>query len=356
MAVGQRFRKDFGDLDGLAESIADIGLLQPIGVDGSNRLVFGERRLRACRLLGWETIPARLVDLDLLIKGEYAENVLRKDFTVSERVAIGKALEEQVGNRQGQRTDLELVQNSAQVAGEKTRELAAKQAGFGSHYTYDQAKKVVETGAPELVDAMDRGDVSVSAAAQLLSLDAEQQAEIVELPADERKAAIKAHVAHNSGNNEWYTPPEFIDSARCLMGEIDCDPASSCKANETVKAKIFYTDQDDGLEREWKGRVWMNPPYAKPLIAKFCDALVNHYISGRVTEACVLVNNATETKWFRSLSSIASGLCLVDGRVKFLDPKGEPGAPLQGQVVVYLGRESDRFKEHFKCHGDVWVR
>ena len=48
---GQRFRKNMGDIDALASSIRDIGLLQPIGVDDEHRLVFGGRRLAAFRLL-----------------------------------------------------------------------------------------------------------------------------------------------------------------------------------------------------------------------------------------------------------------------------------------------------------------
>jgi len=180
--IGERFRKDFGNLEELAESIAEIGLLQPIGIDSENRLVFGERRIKACQILGWEVIPARLVDLDLLIKGEFAENELRKAFTTSERVAIGKALEEQLGERRGGDTskgEQSNPQNSSEWKGKETRELAAKQAGFGSHYTYQQAKDVVENGAPELVEAMDRGEVSVSAAADVATLPKEEQAEIV---------------------------------------------------------------------------------------------------------------------------------------------------------------------------------
>lgn len=158
-----RFRKDFGDLNSLAASIAEIGLLQPIGIDSGNQLVFGERRLRAFKMLGRETIPARIVNLDSLIKGELAENDCRKDFTPSERVAIGAAIEAELRGRVGvnQYTN-EGKENFPDPAPQgQTRDLVAKATGFGNGKTYEQAKKVVQEAAPELVEAMDRGEASV---------------------------------------------------------------------------------------------------------------------------------------------------------------------------------------------------
>ena len=57
--IGQRFRKDLGDIDSLAESIKEIGLLHPPVVNERNELVAGYRRLEACKLLGWREIPVR---------------------------------------------------------------------------------------------------------------------------------------------------------------------------------------------------------------------------------------------------------------------------------------------------------
>ena len=161
----------------------------------------------------------------------------------------------------------------------------------------------------------------------------------------------KPHVSFSTGNNEWYTPSEYIEAARRVMGEIDLDPASSEIANETVGAAVYFTAEDDGLRYEWDGRVWMNPPYASELIGLFTGKLVRHFETGGVTEAIALVNNATETGWFNSLVSVASAVVFPRARVKFNMPGGETGAPLQGQAVVYLGDRPDLFLDEFCSFG-----
>lgn len=63
--IGRRYRKNLGDIEALARSIQELGLLQPIVVNASNsELIAGMRRLEACRLLGWEEVPVRLINLD----------------------------------------------------------------------------------------------------------------------------------------------------------------------------------------------------------------------------------------------------------------------------------------------------
>jgi ParB family chromosome partitioning protein len=166
-----------------------------------------------------------------------------------------------------------------------------------------------------------------------------------------RKGAV--HVSHNSGENEWYTPPEYIAAARKVMGAIDVDPASSKKANATVGASVFYTSDSDGLSRGWRGSVWMNPPYAQPLVSQFCDKLAAEYSAGNVTAACVLVNNATETTFFQTLARISDAICFPKGRIRFLGPQGNTGALLQGQAVLGIGVKQDLFAEAFGQFGVV---
>ena len=190
---------------------------------------------------------------------------------------------------------------------------------------------------------------------ELARMPVEERQEIIEQvttgQVETVKEATRAHVANNSGNNEWYTPDEFIEAARHVMGRIDLDPASNAIANEHVKATTYYSIDDDGLTKEWSGKVWMNPPYEGKLIIQFIETLNAEFVAGRVTEAVVLVNNATETKWFQSLARHASAVCFPQSRIKFWYPGKTEAAPLQGQAFLYLGVNSRAFIAVFQSFG-----
>jgi ParB/RepB/Spo0J family partition protein len=98
IAVVERHRFDLGDLDGLAASVAAEGLLHPVVVTVAGRLVAGERRLAAVRQLGWTSVPVTVVgdveDAAVLLRMERDENECRKEMTPSERVSLGRALED----------------------------------------------------------------------------------------------------------------------------------------------------------------------------------------------------------------------------------------------------------------------
>lgn len=173
--VGHRHRKSFGDLQGLAHSIKEVGLLQAIGVTKSgSKLVFGERRLRATKLNGDDSIDCRILDIDDILKAEHAENEFRETLTLTEKAALADELERQMkgverrgnptGNNQHVRKHAQSGRNSKRG---ETREHVAVKAGFNTRSEMSRVKTVMDRGAPELIEAMDKGKIAISAAAEI---------------------------------------------------------------------------------------------------------------------------------------------------------------------------------------------
>jgi hypothetical protein len=94
--IGSRFRKYLGDIASLADDIMEIGLLHPIVINQKHELVCGLRRIEAFKSLGKSEIPAHIVNLDDIVKGEISENTQRKDFSLEEIIQIKKAVEPEI--------------------------------------------------------------------------------------------------------------------------------------------------------------------------------------------------------------------------------------------------------------------
>jgi phage N-6-adenine-methyltransferase len=156
-----------------------------------------------------------------------------------------------------------------------------------------------------------------------------------------------------SGETEWFTPAEYLDLAREVLGEIDLDPASCYQAQQTVKAKAYFTKADDGLSKEWHGAIWLNPPYAQPHIAQFMQKMVAEYKGGRVAQAIMLTHNSSDTTWFQLGAEHCSAICFTRGRINFVDKNGNTGSPSQGQTFFYFGNLPLQFKAVFETVGFV---
>jgi len=158
-----------------------------------------------------------------------------------------------------------------------------------------------------------------------------------------------------TGNNEWYTPKQYVDAARRVMGGIDLDPASSELAQRVVMANAYYTKEDDGLAKPWHGRVWLNPPYSQPAIADFIEKAACELRNGNVSECIILTHNYTDTAWFHLAASISSRMCFTRGRIKFVDPEGNvAAAPTQGSTFFYFGNDNGgSFEEAFNEFGFI---
>jgi len=156
----------------------------------------------------------------------------------------------------------------------------------------------------------------------------------------------------HTGDNESYTPLEYIESARAVMGNICVDPASNPFANERVKADIHYTEETNGLDKDWHGNIWLNPPYASKLIKQFTEKVIGEYLKGNTKSAIILTNNSADTLWFHDLARTASAICFTN-RINFYKADDSTTSPTNGQTFFYFGDDKEAFTEEFKQYGMI---
>lgn len=205
---------------------------------------------------------------------------------------------------------------------------------------------------------------------------------------------------HSSDSNEHGTPPHIVEAAREVLGEIDLDPASSPLFNRVVRASRIYTREDDGLQKPWHGRVFLNPPGGvvdldgRPVLPKtakresctvtgecglppghqhsrstssakvWWQRLAAEYDAGHVTDA-IFVGFSLEvlqaTQDGTGATPFDHSLCVPAKRLRYHAPdaKGdlvEGTAPTHSSFIAYLGRHSERFRAAFSRFGAVLVQ
>ena len=111
-------------------------------------------------------------------------------------------------------------------------------------------------------------------------------------------------------NDECYTPKWIFDK---LGLTFDLDVAHPISNKTYVPALNKFTIEDDGLSKEWFGRVWMNPPYSKPSpwVAKFIQ-----HSNG------IAMLPLSQSYWSRDLWNAADAITLTERQPKFLRPDG----------------------------------
>lgn len=129
---------------------------------------------------------------------------------------------------------------------------------------------------------------------------------------------------------EWLTPPELVKK----LGEFDLDPCSPVEA-PFLHAEHNFTILDDGLNREWFGRVYLNPPYGRGM-ELWIEKLKTH------GDGIALIFARTETRlFFQHIWNDADAVLFVKGRIKFYHVTGiqggTPGAP---SVFIAYGKEN----------------
>jgi len=334
----------------LADDIRLHGVREPIVLLGG-QVLDGRNRYLAARQAGlpYAAIPTVEFEGPDPLAYVISLNLKRRHLSESQRAMVAAKIETARPGRPGKDANSQVTRpEAASLLNVSERSVAS-------------AAVVLERGVPELAAAVEAGKVAVSAAAEVARLLEAVQAPIV----DEGAAAVReaarevretghVHRTAFSGDYEWFTPAEHVERARAALGEIDLDPASHPLAQQTVRAARFITKEANGLAQEWWGRVFLNPPYAQPLIAHFVDKLLAELEASRVTEAILLTHNSTDTAWAQHALGACSAICFTRGRIRFVSPKRDVAAPTQGQTFTYFGRDVAAFHREFAEVGCIF--
>ena len=338
--VGDRIRKELGDLAELADSLK-LCQLQPIVVTPDWQLVAGERRLRACELAGIPVhvrIAATIKDALAALRAEADENLLRKAWTREEEVAYALRLRELMapaaaerqaeGRARGGRVRQGVEEDDAasgqacpEAGGEAGRVGAdvAKALGMGRR-TLEKATAVVKAAEsnPELRPLVDKMNSTGKVDAVYREL---QRAE--------------AAGGRLFDKDSWCTPEWPLAVVHAVAPDgISLDPCTNAVAISLgfVRARHAWTIDDDALAQPtWEvepGRtvVWFQPPYGDPeeLTKRLCE----EWDRGHFALVVALVRDDASTVWWGLLRDRGCALIIPRGRIGHIVGLAEDGTPI----------------------------
>ena len=170
-------------------------------------------------------------------------------------------------------------------------------------------------------------------------------------------------VLTSSQTAEWYTPSLYTDAVREVLGGIDLDPASCAAANEWIGATTYYTEDDDGLSKPWRGLLFINPPYGKTGSRSNQDIWASRLVSGwandSIHSAILLTKSVPGYKWWDNLFRfVRPTVCFVSERIKFLRLNKYGRVIAEGQAKAgsnfwYFGYDRRLFERVFERFGRV---
>lgn len=142
-----------------------------------------------------------------------------------------------------------------------------------------------------------------------------------------------------SNNDRWFTPGHILQGVRDLIKVIDLDPASEEEANKLVRAKNYFTIEDDGLTKDWYGNVFVNPPYTRGQMKAWLKKIEDQWKSNDQIDQIVALVNRSDGEWYYQFldQTQASGYYQFRKRIKFYSPDNEGQSPRYSNDLIYWG-------------------
>ena len=131
---------------------------------------------------------------------------------------------------------------------------------------------------------------------------------------------------YSSKTVEWETPQKLFDELDKEF-HFTLDP---CATKRNAKCRRFFTKKENGLEQDWKGVVFMNPPYGRE-IGQWVSKAYIESLKGAIV-VCLLPAR-TDTKWFHDWIYGIATIRFIKGRLQFGNSKNN--APFPNMIVIF---------------------
>jgi phage N-6-adenine-methyltransferase len=150
--------------------------------------------------------------------------------------------------------------------------------------------------------------------------------------------AFFTHAGNSSTSENWETPQDLLEPLYNMFGAFDLDPCSPTSNSRTapVKAKVYYTEANDGLSLPWFGNVFCNPPYGKALRHWVAKAYEESRCGNTQTIVMLIPARTDTTFWHQTIVGKAA-ILFLKGRLKF--GNAAQVAPFPSCLVVWGGSE-----------------
>lgn len=154
---------------------------------------------------------------------------------------------------------------------------------------------------------------------------------------------------YSNESPDWHVPAAIVDAVVTLFTEIDLDPCSNAYGAEAnVPAKHHFTAADDGLSRDWNGKIVLKTPYGRE-IGKWTARLKHEISNGHISEAVVMIPAQVDTRWFNDVGKEGYLWCAVEG-----GPAPETKTAPFPYAIFYIGSRLDEFYHIFKRFGPIY--
>jgi hypothetical protein len=122
-------------------------------------------------------------------------------------------------------------------------------------------------------------------------------------------------------SQDWITPRWILDA----IGPFDLDPAAA-DPRPWDCARVNWAER--GLEREWFGLVYLNPPFDRYQVGNWVVRLAEH------GDGIALLHARTESAWFEPIWRRAAAILFMADRIHFHRPDGSREAANSGAPPV----------------------